>query len=238
MDPALAAFALSAGLSFAFFLIAGWFLRRLGVFPDDDTGRYFLLHVLCNGYVTARHLDDVISSYRFPTSALRMLPTDTSGTAVIFGLHLYHLIFFQPLPAVDWIHHIVMIVIMLPLAVGLNAGPLLGHGAFFASGLPGGLDYLMLVMVKWGWIKSIDEKRLNSLIQTWIRAPGCLYHALFVWIGYVSDLDWCLEHSYLPAFLVRPALFIVIATYFWNAMFFQRRVVENYAIKGLSKAKH
>jgi hypothetical protein len=63
-----------------------------------------------------------------------------------------------------------MVVVMLPLAWLLQPGPLLGHGAFFASGLPGGLDYIMLVMVKKGWLASIAEKRINTHIM--VRKPA------------------------------------------------------------------
>lgn len=92
-----------------------------------------------------------------------------------------------------------MIVVMLPLAYVLAPGHMIGHGAFYASGLPGmarscgialrsilqhipgslfsftplgGLDYVMLVMIKMGWMSKKSEKSLNTMIQLWIRAPG------------------------------------------------------------------
>lgn len=83
----------------------------------------------------------------------------------IFALHFYHMAFFRPLPLIDWIHHGVMVVVMLPLAYCMVPGHLLGHGAFYASGFPGGVDYLMLVLVKKGWMCSIDEKKYNTYIQ-------------------------------------------------------------------------
>lgn len=54
---------------------------------------------------------------------------------------------------------------MLPCAYAVQPGAFLAHGAFFASGLPGGIDYLMLVLVKAGYIESITEKRWNDSIQ-------------------------------------------------------------------------
>ena len=225
------------GVSFVFFALGGALLRALGVFRGDDTGRYFVLHVVCNAFVTAVHLDDVWISYWTPSLALAMRPTDTSGAAVICALHLYHIAFYRPLPMVDWIHHLVMIVLMLPLAVALNAGALLGHGAWFSSGLPGGLDYLMLVLVKANVMESLTEKRLNSFIQTWIRAPGCLYHALFTWIGWRNQFAQVAQGSYLPEWAVLPALMVVVMTFFWNGMYFQQRVVANYAIRSTCPAK-
>eukprot|EP01130_Rhizamoeba_saxonica_P013257 TRINITY_DN5638_c0_g1_i3.p1 TRINITY_DN5638_c0_g1~~TRINITY_DN5638_c0_g1_i3.p1 ORF type:complete len:134 (+),score=15.66 TRINITY_DN5638_c0_g1_i3:114-515(+) len=122
-----------------------------------------------------------------------------------------------------------MIILMLPLAVSLNAGHLLGHGAFFSSGLPGGLDYLMLVLVKLGFMESIQEKKINSIIQSWIRAPGCLFHSLFTW-SYMMQFEQ--NHTFLKYdWMVYVAGGVVASTFFWNAMYFQRRVVANYAIK-------
>jgi hypothetical protein len=72
---------------------------------------------------------------------------------------------------IDWIHHGVMVVVMLPLAYCLVPGHLLGHGAFYASGLPGGIDYLMLVLVKKGWMDSITEKKWNEPIQVLSLVP-------------------------------------------------------------------
>ena len=105
-----------------------------------------------------------MESYADPAAAA-FAPCDTRGTVAIYALHIYHIILYRPLPMIDWVHHGIMVVIMLPLAYALVPGHLLGHGAFYASGLPGGIDYLMLVLVKKGWMKSIDEKRYNEKIQ-------------------------------------------------------------------------
>ena len=42
---------------------------------------------------------------------------------------------------------------------------------------PGGLDYVLLVLIKWGWVSKQTEKKLNRLIQLWIRAPGAARRA-------------------------------------------------------------
>ena len=41
-------------------------------------------------------------------------------------------------------------------------------------GLPGGLDYVLLAGVKWGWVEKMTEKRLNMWLQTAIRWPGAV----------------------------------------------------------------
>merc|ERR1711916_228769 len=78
----------------------------------------------------------------------------------------------------------------------------------------------------------------NTFIQTWIRAPGCLYHAIFTWIGWRNNLGYFLKHSFLPEWGVVPACFVVLGTFFWNGMYFQERVTTNYGYKmGLLEAE-
>jgi hypothetical protein len=123
--------------SFTFFFVADLALKYVfKFFPSDRNGRYLTLHVLCNGFVTFVHFDDVVRSCkRTPFRSLLIaasraralsrlvLPPvwsdrdwhegyqaadcDTRGVAVIYALHLYHIAFFQPLPMMDWIHHMV-----------------------------------------------------------------------------------------------------------------------------------
>ncbi len=51
-------------------------------------------------------------TYLNPAEAY-MGPCDTKAVAAIFALHIYHMLFYRPLDAIDWIHHLVMIVWML-----------------------------------------------------------------------------------------------------------------------------
>ena len=138
----------------------------------------------------------------------------------------------------DWVHHIVMIFIMLPFAYAIQPGHLLGHGCFFGSGLPGGIDYAMLVCVKKGWMQSLTEKRVNTKIQLWLRAPGCIYHALLVWVGWQRAQDAGYATApVLPTCIlagtksVLLAVFVVMTTFFWNGLFFLGRVATNYGAR-------
>ncbi len=203
MISVLEDFALVFFVSFAIFFVFDRFLR-LVLFPSDPSGRYYVVHTFCNAMVVLLHWRDVVAVYMHPSSAFGA-QTNVSGTAVIAALHVFHVAFFRPLAAVDVVHHFVMIFIMLPLAVLLNPGHLLGHGSFWASGLPGGIDYLMLVLVKVNLMPSVEEKRINSIIQTYVRAPFCCYHALFVWINYREN-PLVYSKPFLPAWAVAPAM--------------------------------
>jgi hypothetical protein len=208
----------------------------------DPTGRYFALHVFANAYVTLVHADDVWRAmFSDPIESPHTLePCDASGIVVIYAIHLYHIALFRPLPWIDWVHHGLMVLFMLPLAYLVQPGPLLGNGGFWSSGLPGGLDYAMLVAVKLGYMRSIEEKRINSYIQTWIRAPGCLFQSGLTYIAYMEGVRRreaggegaiVFPNSLLSPTVTTASIVLVIAAFFWNGMFFQKRVCVNYGMR-------
>ena len=206
----------------------------------DKNTRYFFLHVLCNTHVAITSLDDLYDTYSAPSTAA-FGPCDNAGTAVTLALHLYHIMAFRPLTVVDWVHHIIMLGIILPAAYAVQPGHLMAHGCFYASGFPGGLDYALLVLVKTGRMSPLTEKRYNAYIQTWIRAPGCVIDAFLVWMAAVESrrratagLNPYPEQMYLshdtPEWAIAAVGALTLVGMFWNGMFFQRRVVESYAV--------
>lgn len=145
------------------------------------------------------------------------------------------------------------IVVMLPGAYLLAPGYMLGHGAFFASGLPGGIDYAMLVAVKKGWMTSGQEKKYNGYIQLWIRMPGCVMHALLTWANWCEAAkriydpdDPYAGQGWLEPESTRLPVWIVATSFFWNGPYFLDRVLRSHerhlireatATKLLAKAK-
>jgi hypothetical protein len=87
--------------SLAFFAALERLIWVLGIFKKDFTGRYFILHVLCNGAVTFLELRSMLFCYYRPDIAI-MQPMDTMGTQIIAALHIYHCLsaVFKPLPMV------------------------------------------------------------------------------------------------------------------------------------------
>jgi hypothetical protein len=223
------------------FFVIDQIFKVTGWFPNDKTARYLTLHVVCNGIATFLSFPDTVKVYTQPVMDSAVADyTDTRSCMIIASLHLYHIIAFRPLPMVDWVHHILMVVFTLPLAYMLQPGPVLNHGAFFASGFPGGVDYLMLVCVKCNWMDTMTEKRYNNHIQTWIRNPGMLYHAIFAWQGLVIlKANPALFKVALAKSLYSSeagyafGILFVMVTYYWNGPYFQLRVAENYAKKSV-----
>ena len=82
----------------------------------------------------------------------------------------------------------------------------------------------MLVCVKAGWMNSITEKRWNSTIQLWLRAPGCLAHSFIAWVLLLETRKRRViglsptPASVLPDWAIEPAIWVVILTFFWNGI--------------------
>lgn len=55
--------------------------------------------------------------------------------------------------------------------------------------LSGGIDYMLLVMIKLGWITKMQEKEYNYYIQLWLRAPGTIYICISLYSERVTEIE-------------------------------------------------
>ena len=90
-----------------------------------------------------------------------------------FALHLYHPVFFRT-GMMDWIHHIPVYVLNM-LMFGCKFSDVFALQAFIMTGLPGGLDYFLLVLEGEGAIRRATYKSLSAHINNWFRAPLALF---------------------------------------------------------------
>ena len=192
-------------------------------------GRYYMNHFICNMIIVYHTFSCMINSY-YPTN------TNTCDIyslnycrELICGLHLYHIIwYYNNLRRDDWIHHILMIGIVIPITY--IAGPeyhnLLGHGIFFITGLPGSIDYLLLFLVRNNVIDRIIEKRINCIINQWIRCPGCISTcSLLLYHSNIQSSDQGTLQSKNYKYIGIYTMFIII---YWNGVYFMNQVVEDY----------
>ncbi len=135
---------------------------------------------------------------------------------LITSLHLFHIKY--ALRKEDYVHHIFMIS-ALNLCVVYFKPIFATCLIFFMNGLPGGIDYLLLILVKIGKIKSIEEKRINTYLNNYIRAPGIL-----ILIGFI-----------VPALEISIASSFCIFSSFFNAVYYAREVGVNYGIKSITQ---
>ena len=197
-------------------LVARWFTRA--------GARWFVLHSIVNLIIALFSVSDLCALVLDPIGAL----TDLRVTSAVpwmlnVALHTYHMVlFFRSLDWLDWLHHGLMTGVVTPLGFMFSCGKVLNGSHFFIMGVPGAVDYALLVLVKYGRVHPLTEKRINAALNVWLRSPGLVVCA-FVCVsqGIISD----------DANEVRAARLISAALYVWNAQYFMQRVVGNLAVR-------
>ena len=187
-------------------------------------GRYYGVHALHNALITASTLSDVLTTYT-NFNLLHTYPNNYTAVELCAALHVYHIFYYcKRFKLDDWLHHILMIGIALPIGGLLPSGTLLGYSLFFTTGLPGGIDYTLLFLVRNGWLDSTVEKKVNHAIQVWIRSPGCVSHAALV-CAYLS--------MHPTTLLYKVGALITAFLNYWNGQYFMQQVVYAAGTRGL-----
>ena len=207
------------GIIFSSFCILD---RSLNYFTSLD-GIYYLLHSLHNGviiYLTGQEVFNTLTDFNYiHSSSKNMLALEC-----VFALHLYHLaVYWRKFRMDDWLHHILMIGIALPIGWITNSKSLLGYSLFFTTGLPGGIDYALLFLNRNNWLNRNTEKAINAWLNTWIRSPGCISHATLTLMLISVDT---IMFSYMWWYGI-----IAATLTFWNGQYFMRQIIENNILK-------
>ena len=194
--------------------------RLLG---NNIQGKYYLIHFFNNMYLVYLTYNDVIFSWTHLNQVFDY-PTNYESAVLTFALHFYHITsYLKKLRFDDWLHHILMIFVALPLAIVCKSGSLMGHSLFFLTGLPGGLDYFMLFLVRNGFLNAITEKRINNYINLWLRAPGCIAHSTLTMASYFMFQQMFTQFEFFTCLLTSLIIF-------WNGIYFMNQVVVNYTM--------
>jgi hypothetical protein len=137
---------------------------------------------------------------------------------IVNAAHVYHMLGGFSLSSADYFHHFLFIPLLGFPGQVLKWGPVQPAGAFFISGLPGGLTYLMLGLVKLGWFSSIKEKRVTANLNSWVRVPGILITAFLCYQACIYG-NHSLPSSWwmLPSILLGP----------FNALYYNKQAVAN-----------
>ncbi|KAL1510689.1 hypothetical protein AB1Y20_006984 [Prymnesium parvum] len=183
--------------------------------------RWMALHFCGNVVVVASSLNDVISAMDNPITSCVGRSSSELPTHVIIALHAYHLALFECSMS-DVVHHVIFVGIIGSVGICFDmGGPLKNLIAFFICGLPGGLDYLMLTLVKQDLMLPVTEKTWNSRINVWIRSPGLLLCAFCVYqaVRHGPANSACAIQPHIAGFL---ATLLVI-----NGQYYMQRVTGN-----------
>jgi hypothetical protein len=177
--------------------------------------QWFKVHLLINTLNVIFCFNDFIGILRNPlffTTNSSYLPQ-----AMTIALHYYHMLAYRDLTPVDWVHHILMMFI-LSFPVFCPFPTFTNYSLMFICGLPGGIDYLMLILVKHNYMSSLKEKELNNLINTWLRMPGIMFGAMTLYFRWTYQM--------LPFSTLNITAILII--YCWNGIYFQDRIAYNY----------
>jgi hypothetical protein len=180
-------------------------------------GAYYATHAIHNSAVAFLTFPDVIHTFT-QFNQIGEYPINYNAIALVFALHFYHIaMYFRNFKTDDWLHHILMIFVAMPIGLLVESGSLIGYSLFFTTGLPSILDYILLVGVRNGWLHPLTEKRVNHQLQLWLRAPGAVSHATLT-VAYILTQGGGLGLIWIPPFLT-----------YWNGLYFADQVIVDHA---------
>jgi hypothetical protein len=191
-----------------------------------NTARWFLLHSIVNMIVVYYAVDDVKLCIQNSGECYKM-PWNENSIKVYnyaFLLHIYHCVFFK-LTKDDIVHHTLMVGICGTLCYLLQS-ILSSLALFFLSGLPGGIDYFLLYLVKKNRLKSIVEKNMYTILSAYFRSPGCI---LTTFIGLNGVTDYYNNGRYYKLILLISTLSLI----FWNGQYYLLKSHESYIRKSI-----
>lgn len=148
---------------------------------SSDAIRWYLIHACGNFVVALASVADTWTTLCYPALCFSG-PYALLPCALIPAIHVYHMIAFRCTSS-DLFHHLLFAGLISPMGLFFETGPVQNAVAFFICGLPGGVDYLMLALVKFGKMRPLDEKRVNTRINVWVRSPGLVLSAFCVLLG-------------------------------------------------------
>lgn len=183
-------------------------------------GRWLLLHALANFAVAGFSAKDSMNTFLDPASSClgdySLIPVH-----IIAALHMYHLIAFRNLSVDEWVHHLLFGGVISGVGMIYRSGPLQNLVAMFICGLPGGVDYILLVCVKYGFVPKLEEKKWNARINVWLRSPGLMLCSAFMYVAmmYGQNESTCSQNKFKTC--------LTAALIFLNGQYYMQVVVGN-----------
>ena len=153
------------GIAVAFAAVVLFDLPLRALFSASKT-RWFALHSLVNISISAMCLRDLLGVIENPLCAMISPTSSWFPSYAAFSLHLYHLTCFTALRLEDIVHHVLFAGGLGIFNFVLSWGRMTNLLIFFMTGLPGAIDYGMLVLVKSGKLQRYTQKSITSSINT------------------------------------------------------------------------
>jgi hypothetical protein len=181
--------------------------------PLNYATKYFFAHIIHNLLVMLYTFPVILNVLNNPIQENMYQFIPQEFCSFLAALHIYHLIFYK-ISYDEIYHHILSIYFhFYPLNKFLLAS------LFFMTGLPGGLTYLMLILVKYGYIQKITEKKISKNLNLWCRMPGILFFASLLFLN--------IYHNYKRGNTPSPQDLITLFFMVWNPIHFTKTIVES-----------
>lgn len=177
--------------------------------------RWYYLHFTANMLTCYYSIDPLIKLILDPVYHIQNPTFYNDSMIIILIIHLYHLIFFKCTNS-DWVHHILFVLLGSISHYSINWGYISPFCHFFVSGLPGGIDYLNLALVKENIITKKTRLKISVELNNWIRVPGMLFSGVFAYLLILYS-----EKTIINII----CFFIMISTSIINALFYNRQVL-------------
>lgn len=184
----------------------------------NDKARWFQLHFFINMIISYYTIGDTLSIIQNPCHTQYSV-TNYEGGALSLSLHVYHTLFFN-LSSTDIYHHITSVLFAIPINIIYDKRTN-SMFYFFLTGIPGGLDYLCLTLVKNNKMNYITQKNFSSKQNTFIRMPGgiiCCYLIFY-------------SMRFLHGYAEHISAIMLLIIIFLNVTIFGKMSIENYAVR-------
>lgn len=186
-----------------------------------DNHRWCYIHSLANILITVLSFRGMINLLSSDQSIEKSILDgyNLNSAIVVMAIHIYHLIMYKIDQPEILAHHIIMLLVLtIPFFNYNNHGFLMfsDYSLFFMCGLPGAIDYYCMHLYYTNKMDKLTEKRINTYLNNYIRAPGILYGAFYVYRG-------CMNGD-VPISYAVP----VVLSFMWNAQFFSSAVSVSY----------
>jgi hypothetical protein len=193
--------------------------------------RWFSIHAFANLLVCITSIPAIVITITDPHDAMdSRIYSDTTifGTAspwpiiIVNSVHIYHMLpgMGFGLTGADYFHHLMFIPTVGFIGQYYDWGALRGFLAFFISGLPGGIDYFNLVLIKHGMMNIRQQKRICADLNIWMRGP---FIVIETWLMYQA---WLYGKTTVPGI---PLCIVAVLSVF-NAQYYTKQAVANHAI--------
>ncbi len=177
--------------------------------------RWFKLHACINSLIVGLTVDNIYMMICDPQCGFEPKMNNIDGIFTV-SLHLYHCLFFK-LKGIDYYHH--GLSVFVPILLVPNIKYKFNSLYYFTlSGLPGGLDYFALSLVKYDYISKLKEKQISSLLNTYIRMPLGNIAAFYTYTAAVNETD-------INKLISLGTMAFII---YFNVSYFGKLAIENY----------